>query len=443
MPTDSATRAAAGSSLLERVALHTPQLRAWALYDWANSAFMATVLPIFPIYFVSVAAAELPKAKATELFAFATSAAVTLVALIAPVLGALADHTGIKKKLLGGFMLIGCVSTGALYFVERGDWRLGAALFILGNVGATGSLVFYESLLPHVARRHEMDRACTTGFALGYLGGGLLLAANLLWIQHPAAFGIPDDVTAIRLSFLSAALWWLVFSIPVLTRVPEPPSGGGAPGLLAIGAAFGRLRSTFRELRSHRDALLMLCAFLVYNDGINTIIRMATTYGTELRIPRGDMLLAILMVQLVGIPFSLLFGVLAGRIGARNAIHLSLGVYAAITVVGYFMTTAAHFYLLAFLVGTVQGGSQALSRSLFASMIPPGKSAELFGFFGVFEKFGGVVGPAVFATAVSVTGSSRPAILSLVAFFVLGGLLLSRVDVARGQAAARPPAAGC
>src|SRR6185295_7428736 len=159
--------------LLERVALHTPQLRAWALYDWANSAFMATVLPIFPIYFVSVAAAALPKAKATELFAFATAAAVTLVALIAPVLGALADHTGIKKKLLGGFMLIGCVSTGALYLVERGDWRLGVALFVLGNVGVTGSLVFYESLLPHVARPGEMDRACTTGFALGYLGGGL------------------------------------------------------------------------------------------------------------------------------------------------------------------------------------------------------------------------------------------------------------------------------
>jgi len=431
-------------TVLERLALHRPELRAWALYDWANSVFMTTVLQIFPIYFVSVAAADLPRAKATERFAFATSAAVILVALLAPVLGALADHTGIKKKLLGGFMLLGSVSTAALYLVKRGDWELGAVVFILGNVGVTGSIVFYESLLPHVARRGEMDRACTTGFALGYLGGGLLLAVNLLWIQHPAAFGIPDDVTAIRLSFLSAALWWLLFSIPVLTRVPEPPSGGGVLGLAAVGPALARLRRTFHELRSYKDALLMLCAFLIYNDGISTIIRMATSYGTEIGIGRGDLIAAVLMVQLVGVPFSLLFGALAGRIGARNAIHLCLAVYCVIALVGYSMTTAAHFYVLALLVGVVQGGSQALSRSLYASMIPPGKSAELFGFFGVFEKFGGVVGPAVFAAAVRATGSSRPAILSLVAFFLLGGLVLSRVDVARGQAAAllgQPPAA--
>jgi UMF1 family MFS transporter len=247
---------------------------------------------------------------------------------------------------------------------------------------------------------------------------------------------MPDAATAMRVSFLSAAAWWMLFSIPVLTRVAEPKSDGGALGPAALRASFGRLRRTLRELRSHRDAWLMLCAFLVYNDGINTIIRMAVTYGSEVGIARGHLIAAILMVQLVGIPFSLLFGVLAGRIGTRNAIHLSLVVYAVITVIGYTMTTAAHFYLLAFLVGMVQGGSQALSRSLYASMIPRAKSAELFGFFGVFEKFGGVVGPAVFATAVSATGSSRPAILSLVAFFVLGGLILSRVDVARGRAAA-------
>jgi UMF1 family MFS transporter len=435
----------AASRFLARLALHTPQLRAWALYDWANSVFMTTVLQIFPIYFVSVAAADLPRAKATERFAFATSAAVILVALIAPVLGALADHAGIKKKLLAGFMLVGVFSTAALYLVTRGDWVLGAALFVLGNVGVTGSIVFYESLLPHVAPPGGMDRLCTTGFALGYLGGGLLLAVNLLWIQWPAAFGIPDDVTAIRLSFLSAAAWWLVFSIPLLLRVPEPPRGGGEAGQGALRASFGRLGRTLHELRSHRDAFLMLCAFLIYNDGINTIVRMSTSYGTELGISRGNLIAAILMVQLVGVPFSLLFGALAGRIGARSAIHLCLWVYGAIALVGYFMTTATHFYVLAFLVGTVQGGSQALSRSLYASLIPPDRSAELFGFFGVFEKFGGVVGPAVFAAAVRTTGSSRPAILSLVAFFLVGGLVLSRVDVARGQAAARSrrSEAGC
>jgi len=428
--------------MLERLGLHTPELRAWTLYDWANSVFMTTVLQIFPIYFVSVAAAGLPRAEATEKFAFATSAAVTLVALMAPVLGALADQSGLKKRLLAGFMFLGCLATAALYLVHRGDWKLGAVLFILGNVGVTGSIVFYESLLPHVARRDEMDQVCTTGFAMGYLGGGLLLAVNLLWIQRPALFGIPDDASAIRLSFLSAAVWWLVFSIPLLRRVKEPPVSGGRVQGPALVAAFGRLRSTFHELRSYRDALLMLCAFLVYNDGINTIIRMATSYGTEVGIARGDLIAAILMVQIVGVPFSILFGALAGRVGARNAIHFSLAVYCVIAAVGYSMTTAFHFYLLAFLVGTVQGGSQALSRSLYASMIPPGKSAELFGFFGVFEKFGGVVGPAVFAAAVRFTGSSRPAILSLIAFFILGGILLSRVDVARGRSAALRPEPG-
>jgi UMF1 family MFS transporter len=425
------------SPLLERLALDTPQLRAWALYDWANSVFMTTVLQIFPIYFVTVAAADVPRARATERFAFATSAAVILVALIAPVLGALADHAGIKKKLLGGFMLLGTLSTAALYLVQRGDWVLGAALFVLGNVGVTGSIVFYESLLPHVAPEGRMDRLCTSGFALGYLGGGLLLALNLLWIQRPAAFGIKDDATAIRLSFLSAAVWWLVFSIPLLVRVPEPPGGGGEAGLGALRASFGRLGRTLHQLRSHRDAFLMLCAFLIYNDGINTIVRMSTSYGTELGISRGNLIAAILMVQIVGVPFSFLFGALAGRVGARNAIQLCLWVYGGIALLGYVMTTAAHFFLLAFLVGMVQGGSQALSRSLYASMIPADKSAELFGFFGVFEKFGGVVGPALFATAVRATGSSRPAILSLVGFFLVGGLILSKVDVARGQAAAR------
>jgi UMF1 family MFS transporter len=423
--------------LLQRLTLHTPALRAWALYDWANSVFITTVMQIFPIYFVSVAAAGLPKAQATERFAFATSAAVTFVALLAPGLGALADFAGMKKKLLASFMLLGVVATCALFLVERGDWKLAAVLFVLGNVGINGSLVFYDSLLPHVAKPEEVDRASAMGYALGYLGGGLLMAVNVLWIQYPHAFGIRDDVMAIRLSFLSAGIWWLVFSIPILTRVPEPFHQGGRVRLGSILASFGRLGATFRELRAHRDALLMLCAFLVYNDGIGTIIRMATSYGTELGIARGSLIGAILLVQFVGIPFSLLFGSLADRIGARNAIHLSLAVYAGITVLGYFMHSATQFFVLAVLVGMVQGGCQALSRSLFASMIPAHKSAELFGFFGVFEKIGGILGPAAFAAAVHATGSSRPAILSLLAFFATGALILSRVDVERGRAMAR------
>ena len=427
--------------ILERLGLHRPELRAWAMYDWANSAFMVTIVTaVFPIYFSSVAAADLEPATASFRFAVTTTVALTFVAVLAPVLGALADFAGIKKKMLGACVGLGVVATACMYFIQQGDWVLAALLFAFANIGVTSSLVFADSLLPHIASPAELDRVSTAGYALGYLGGGLLLVVNLAWIQAPEAFGLGGAELASRLSFVSVAIWWAGFSIPLFRKVPEPArtlEADERAGESAIRASFVRLGETLRELRGYRQAFLMLLAFLVYNDGIGTIIRMATTFGTEIGLEQGDLITAVVLVQFVGVPFAFVFGQLAARIGAKRAIFLSLVVYTVISVLAYGMTTATGFYALALLVGMVQGGSQALSRSLFASMVPRHKSAEFFGFFGVFEKFAGIVGPGVFAVMIALTGSSRGAILSLITFFVVGGLLLSRVDVEEGREAAR------
>ncbi|MDQ3137961.1 MAG: MFS transporter [Gemmatimonadota bacterium] len=442
------------SSLLARIGLDRPELRAWAMYDWAASAMQTTVMvAVFPIYFVKVAGAGLAESGATQRLAAINTVALVVVALISPVLGAVSDYQGTRKRFLAAFMLVGVAAVAGLFFVQRGDLELGSWLFALALIGVAGSYVFYEALLPHLARGGEIDRISTAGYALGYVGGGLLLALNLAWIQKPAWFGLPsgpglDEAAATlpaRLAFLSVAVWWVAFSIPLFRRVPEPPGTRRADqpaGERPVRAAFGRLRETFRELRVYRQAFLMLLAFLIYNDGIQTIIKMATAYGTELGIDQGALIGAILLVQFVGIPCSFLFGMLAGRIGAKPALFVGLLAYAVISVLGYYMKTATHFYVLAGLVGMVQGGTQALSRSLFASMIPQHKSGEFFGFFSVFEKFAGIFGPLIFAGTIAATGSSRNAILSVIGFFAVGAAILARVDPEEGRRQARVAEAG-
>ncbi len=433
---------------LEKLGLHRPELRAWALYDFGNSAFMTVIITaVFPVYYGRVASAGIPAQTSEVRFSIATTVAMLLIAVLAPLLGTMADFRPLKKRMIGIFLAAALLSVAGMFFVQTGGWILALALFVLANMGANGSFVFYDALLPHIAAEKEMDRVSTAGYAMGYIGGGLLLALNLAMITQPAWFGLPhgegltpeQKTLPTRLAFLSVAIWWGLFSIPLFLRVREPAvaTGNGGSESAPLRAAFVRLGGTFKELRHFRNAFLMLLAFLIYNDGIGTIIRMAAIYGSGLGLKEGDMISAILLTQFVGIPFAFLFGGLAGKIGAKRSIFLALIVYTGISVIGYFMKTATHFLILALLVGMVQGGAQALSRSLFASLIPRQKAGEFFGFFAVVEKFAGILGPLVFGAMVAVSGSSRGAILSVIGFFVVGGLLLSFVNVEEGQRVAR------
>ncbi len=427
--------------LLERLGLHRPELRAWAMYEWAITGMWAVIVTtIFPIYFERVVAADLPGTRAVQYFGYATTLGIALVAVVAPIMGAITDRAAIKKPLLGAFATIGIAGAGLLFLVQEGDVFLALAFFVLVNIGVNGSTVFYDALLPHIARSDEVDRVSTGAFAVGYLGAGLLLSFCLVLVQAPGVFGVPEGTLPARLAFLAVAVWWAVFALPLFFKVAEPPAEI-APGEVVEKGTFlfalNRIKRTFKELRSYRYAFLFLIAYLIYGDGIGTIIRMATVYGAELGIDAGHMIGAVVMVQFVGVPFAFLFGMIAGWIGTKRAIFLGLLVYILITILGFFMTTALHFWLLAFLVGTVQGGTQALSRSLFASMIPAYKSGELFGFFGVMDKFAGMIGPSVFALAITLTGVSRYGILSVIVFFVVGAAILYFVDEDEGRRVAR------
>ena len=422
--------------LLSRVGLTTPEQRAWAWYDWANSVYFTTVITaVFPSFFATYAAAGLEPAQATARFGLITTASVAIVAIMAPILGALADYSGTKKKLLAVFMVIGVLACGSMVFITEGNIALASLLFFIGNIGVSGSLVFYDSLLPHVARPEETDRVSAAGYAMGYVSGGVLLLINLAWILQPGRFGFDSSVSAIRASFLAVAVWWAVFSLPLFRTVPEPHPPEGRHHGVDIGAAFGRLARTFREIRKYRHAFLMFIAMLLYQDGIQTIIRMAGVYGAEVGIDQTSQIAAFVMVQFVGIPFAFLFGALGRRIGTKRCIFIAIGVYALATVLAFFMTSVVHFFILAFMIATVQGGAQALSRALFARLIPRDRTSEFFGFFAVAERFATVFGPAIFTISVMITGSSHSAILAILGLFVAGAAVLSKVDEAEGMLA--------
>jgi len=420
-------------------------VNAWCLYDWANSAFAATVMAaLFPPFYRSLAkAGGLAPHQATAAWGYTTAFALLLIALAAPILGAVADHTGSKKRFTAFFAGLGVLATLCLVIPGPGAWRLATAVFLLGNLGFAGANIFYDALLPHLAREGDMDRISTRGFAMGYLGGGILLVVNAAWVMKPGWFSMPDTAFAVKASFVSVAAWWGLFSVPLFRRVPEPPAGrNGSAGRGVLRASLARLAQTCRDLVRYRQLALFLVAFWIYNDGIGTIIKMATAYGDEIGIGVGHMTAALVLTQFVGFPCTLFFGRLAGGVGAKKALLGGLGVYALISLGGYFMRTPAHFYVLALAVGTVQGGTQALSRSLFGSMVPKHKSAEFFGFFSTTAKFAGIAGPLLFALVSQWTGNSRLSIVALIVFFVLGAAVLCCVDVDEGRNAAGDGRAG-
>jgi UMF1 family MFS transporter len=419
------------------------------MYDWAVSSVQTTIMvAVFPVYFVNIAKTQLPESRATQAIATANTIVAIVLAVVSPILGAVSDYVAAKKRMLGASMIVGAAAVAGMFFIQQGDYRLALTLFVISLIGATASTVFYDALLPHIASEDEIDRVSSAGYAVGYIGGGLLLALNLAWILKPGWFGLPsgpgltgaERTLPTRLALLSVAVWWVVFSIPLFRHVPEPPrtrepdelTGGNA-----LVVPFLRVAETFRALRGYKQAFLMLLAFMIYNDGIQTIQKMAATYGKELGIADSVLIASILIVQFVGFPFAFLFGTIADRIGAKVTIFIGLLVYAGISILGFYMRTAVHFMLLAAMVATVQGGTQALSRSLFASLVPTHKSGEFFGFYSVFEKFASIFGPLLFWVTIAMTGSSRNAILSVILFFAVGALVLSRVRVNEGQEAAR------
>lgn len=402
----------------------------WALYDWANSAFATTVMagfvPLLNKQFWSAGAEE---TVSTFRLSVANSVSGIVVAILAPVLGAIADRGGARKRCLLLFATLGIAMTVGLHFAHQGQWPLALALYAVASIGFSGGNVFYDSLLVNVADENKFDLASALGYGLGYVGGGLLFALNVFMVMKPGVFGLADESEAVRWAFLTVAAWWAVFSVPLLLFVPET-RGDQQLGLRAsVRAGFLQLRNTFREIRQLKTTFTFLLGYWLYIDGVDTVIRMAVDYGSAINLPAESLIKALLITQFVGFPAALLFGKIGERIGARNGILIGLGIYVGVCIFGYFISTETHFYALAITVGLVQGGVQSLSRSFFARLIPPDKAGEFFGFYNMLGKFAVIIGPILMSGVGLATGNPRMGILSLILLFGLGGLLLWRVRI--------------
>jgi UMF1 family MFS transporter len=402
----------------------------WALYDWANSAFATTVMAgFFPVFFQKFWSTDVTPIETTSRLGYANAIAGLAIALLAPVLGAIGDRGGRRKQFLLAWTLLGVGATGGLYFVGQGEWFAAAVLFVLGTMGFNGGVVFNDSLLLDVAAPGELDRVSAFGYSLGYLGGGLLFLINVMMVSKPAWFGLADATQAVQVSFLTVAVWWLLFTIPLMRGVRERQRGPHLSFATATKVGFRELGATIAHVRQYKTIAMFLVAYWFYIDGVNTIIKMAVNYGVSLGLDTNSLLGALLVTQFVGFPAALFFGYLGDRIGAKRGILIGLAVYAGITVYAYFLDSVAEFFALAVTVGLVQGGVQSLSRSLFGRLVPEGKNAEFFGFYNMMGKFATVLGPLLIAVVAAVTNNERASIISLVLLFVVGGGLLLRVRI--------------
>lgn len=414
--------------------MNPKQTRAWIMYDWANSAFVTTmVAAVLPIFYADVAAKTLEPHLRTAYWGYTQTAAMLILAVLSPILGAAADLSGRKVRSLRLFAYLGIGASALFVLVSEGDWLLASLLMIAGTVGYSGANTFYDSLLTDVARPDQRDMVSSKGFAYGYLGGGLLLAVNLAMIQAPGLFGFPDALTGIKASFLSVALWWFLFSLPLFREIKDKPAMTGLNVASYVSVGAKQTWSTLKKIAAYPQLLKYLLAYWFFNDGINTIITMAAIYGKEIGIGTGDLIKALLITQFVGIPFTLLFGKIAGKLGSKMSLQISLSVYVVIVALGYFMQEAWHFYTLAVMVGMVQGGSQAIARSIYSRLVPVKQSAEFFGFLSVSSKFSSMVGPFVFGVVTQLSGSGRMGILALIVFFAVGMLLLHSVNLRKGE----------
>jgi len=391
----------------------------------------------FPIFFEKYWSNPNDVIQSTYQLGWANSIASIFIAAISPFLGAVADRGSAKKKFLFFFAFLGILMTSGLWVVGQGQWQMAVLFYVVASIGYMGGNIFYDSLLPSIASNENVDYVSSLGFSVGYIGGGLLFLVNVLMYQHPEWFGIADGSTAIRLSFLSVAVWWAVFTIPILLFVPEPKNENSVPLLHALKAGAKQLKQTFNRIREMKAIGIFLLAYWFYIDGVDTIIRMAVKMGSSLGFEAGDLIVALLMVQFIAFPAALAYNWFAQKIGTKNAVFVAIGGYAVITFLAYFMNDRLHFFALAGLIGLFQGGIQALSRSLYARLIPVGKEGEFFGFYNMLGKFAAVIGPVLMGWVTLATGSVRLGILSILILFILGALLLMKVDFEEGERLAK------
>ena len=415
---------------------------AWAIYDWANSAFATTVLAgFFPLFFKQYWCAGSDVNVSTARLGLANSLAGVTVAVLAPILGAIADKGSVRKKFLLFFAYLGVVMTTSLYLVAEGNWALAVMLFVCASIGFSGGNIFYDALITLVASEKKMDMVSALGFSLGYLGGGCLFSVNVWMMLSPETFGLADRVAALRLSFVTVGIWWALFTVPLALIVKEPCAGPGLSTLKTIRAGLSQVRSTFSEIRHLKTVFVFLLAYWLYIDGVDTIVRMAVDYGLSIGFADKDLIVALLIVQFVGFPCALVFGYLGNRVGPKRAIYMALAVYIFVSVWAAFMQRASEFYFMAILIGLVQGGVQALSRSYYTRIIPANKSAEYFGFYNMLGKFAVVIGPVLVGLAgllvrrlgFSHEIASRLSISSIAILFIAGGILLYHVDEDKGK----------
>jgi UMF1 family MFS transporter len=414
----------------------------WGMYDWANSAFATTIMAgFFPIFFKGYWSVGADTTVSTARLGLANSIAGIAVALAAPLLGAIADRGSSKKRFLMFFAYMGVVMTSSLYMVSKGDWPLAVMLYVLATIGFSGGNIFYDALITGVASEERMDFVSALGFSLGYLGGGLLFAMNVWMTLSPGTFGFADAGNAVRFSFISVGIWWGVFSIPLFLFVKEPKNKEAESGASTVWAGLAQLRDTFQEARHQKTIFLFLLAYWLYIDGVDTVIRMAVDYGISIGFDSKDLIVALLITQFVGFPCAIGFGYLGGKIGARRCIFIAIAVYLFVCIWGAFMQRAGEFYLLAVVVGLVQGGIQALSRSFYAKLIPVDKSAQYFGFYNMIGKFAVVFGPVLMggvglfirSMGYSSNMASRLSITSIALLFIAGGVLFYFVNEEKGR----------
>ena len=418
----------------------------WALYDWANSAFATTVMAgFFPIFFAQYWSNPEDLSISTFYLGLGNSVASIIVVLLAPILGAIADRGTYKKRFLVFFAFLGILMTAGLALISQGMWQIALLTYVIATVGFSGANIFYDSLLPAVSNKDNVDYVSGLGYALGYIGGGILIVINFFMITSPSFFGFADDVEGIKWSFISVALWWAIFSIPILLFVKEPKYHKAETSLQTIKSGFKQLKNTFNEIRHLKVVFTFLIAYWLYIDGVDTTVRMAADFGITLGFDSTTIMGALVLVQFIAFFATLFYVKFADKIGIKNAIYFAISAYMVIILSGYFVTEAWHFYVIAGMIGCFQGGIQTLSRSLYARIIPENKSAQFFGFFNMWGKFAAVIGPLLMGSVTLILSniiddqvlSARIGLQSIMILFILGALVLSKVNISEGEKMAK------